>query len=154
MGLILTRDTLQDHIGETAGVSDWVEITQENVNRFADITIDPQFIHVDEERAAQTPFGGTIAHGFYTLSMLTYFAESGTGVAVEGAVMGINYGLENVRFLNPVRVGRKIRGSAVLLAAEETKPGQIRIRQAVTVEIEGEEKPALVAEWITMAVLA
>jgi len=153
MGLILTRETLQDAIGTTIGESPWVEITQENVNKFADITLDPQYIHVDPERAAQTPFGGTIAHGFLSLSMLSYFAASGAGVGVEGMTMGLNYGFEKVRFLNPVRVGKKIRGRSVLLSAEETKPGQFRFSQEVTVEIDGEKKPALIAEWITMAIV-
>ena len=103
MALTLTPATLTQHIGQEIGVSPWVEITQDNVNRFADITLDPQFIHVDQERAAQTPFGGTIAHGFLTLSMLSYFAESGAGVGMEGMTMGINYGFDQVRF-SPVRL--------------------------------------------------
>jgi len=151
--LLLTRETLHDHIGEETGVSPWVEITQDNVNKFADITIDQQFIHVDPERAAATPFGGTIAHGFLTLSMLSYFAAAGAGVGVEGMTMGVNYGFDKVRFVAPVRVGKRIRGRAVLLSAEETKPKQFLIKQAVTVEIENEDKPALVAEWLSMAML-
>jgi len=154
MGLTLTSDTLQNHVGEEAGVSPWVDITQENVNTFADVTLDPQFIHVDPERAAKTPFGGTIAHGFLSLSMLSYFAMDGAGISVEGAVMGINYGFEKVRFLAPVKVGKRIRGRATLLSAEEKNPGQFLIRQQVTVEIDGEDKPALVAEWLTMAIVA
>ena len=153
MALTLTRETLQDHIGEEVGVSPWLEITQENVNTFAEVTRDPQFIHVDPERAAKTPFGGTIAHGFLSLSMLSYFAIEGAGTSVKGAVMGLNYGFDKVRFLAPVRVGRRIRGRSRLLSAEETKPNQYRFKQEVTVEIEGEDKPALVAEWITMAVV-
>jgi len=154
MGLTLTQDDLQEHIDEESGVSPWIEITQENVDAFAAITIDPQFIHIDPGKAAQTPFGGTIAHGFLTLSMLSYFAAAGAGTTVEGAVMGINYGFNKLRFLYPVRVGKRIRGRMKLLAVEESKPGQFRITQEVTVEIEGEERPALVAEWLTMAVVS
>lgn len=154
MPLTLTRETLQDHIGEEVGVSPWVEITQENVNTFADVTLDPQFIHVDPERAAQTPFGGTIAHGFLSLSMLSYFALEGTGTSVEGAVMGINYGFDKVRFIAPVRVGKRIRGRSKLLSGEEKNPGQFLFKQQVTIDIDGEDKPALIAEWLTMAVVA
>lgn len=153
MSLTLSRETLQDHIGEEVGVSPWVEITQENVNTFADVTLDPQFIHVDPELAAQTPFGGTIAHGFLSLSMLSYFALEGTGTTVEGAVMGINYGFDKVRFVAPVRVGKRIRGRSTLLSAEEKSPGQFLFKQQVAVEIDGEDKPALIAEWLTMAVV-
>lgn len=153
MALTLTPDTLQDHIGEEIGVSEWHEITQDDVNTFADVTRDPQFIHVNEELAAQTPFGGTIAHGFLSLSMLSFFAMSGAGCLLAGAKMGINYGFDKVRFLMPVRVGKRIRGRAVLVSAEEKSPGQYLIRKAVTVEIEGEDKPALVAEWLTMQVV-
>lgn len=154
MGLILTRDSLQDHVGEVVGESEWIEITQENVNKFADVTVDPQFIHVDEKRAAETPFGGTIAHGFLSLSMLTFFAQSGGGISVEGSIMGINYGLNKVRFIHPVRVGKRIRGKITLLDAIEKKPNQFQITQEVVVEIEGVDKPALIAEWITMAITA
>lgn len=151
MAISLTRETLNDHVGEEIGVSPWVEIRQEDVNGFAEITRDPQFIHIDPERAAETPFGGTIAHGFFTLSMLTYFIREGAGVTVEGTSMGINYGFDKLRFLAPVRVGKKIRGRTKLLSAEEPKPGQFRLKYEVTVEIKDEEKPALVAEWLTMA---
>ncbi|MFT5524565.1 MAG: acyl dehydratase [Pirellulaceae bacterium] len=154
MGLSLTRDILQNHIGENTGKSPWVAITQENVNAFADVTIDPQFIHVDPEQAALTPFGGTIAHGFLTLSMLSYFATAGAGTTIEGATMGINYGFDKVRFLSPVRVGSRIRGKMTLLAVTETKADQFRVTQQVTVEIEGEDRPALIAEWLTMAIVA
>ena len=152
MGLLLTRDTLQDHIGEEIGVSPWVKIAQEEVNAFADITRDPQFIHVDPARAAETPFGGTIAHGFLTLSLLTYFLQEGAGVHIEGTAMGINYGFDKLRFLAPVRVGKRIRGKIKLISAEESKPNQFRLKYEVTVEIEDEAKPALIAEWLTMAV--
>jgi len=145
---------MQAAVGEESGVSDWVEVTQENVNLFADVTKDHQFIHIDPERAAETPFGGTIAHGFLSLSMLSHFAETGFGVWVENATMGVNYGFDKVRFINPVRVGSRIRGRATLMSAEEKTPGQFVFKQAVTVEIEGSDKPALIAEWIGMVVAA
>ncbi len=152
MGLELSKNTLQNYIGKAIGESPWVEITQENVNRFADITIDPQFIHIDPVSAANTPFGGTIAHGFLSLSMLSYFATAGAGVGVANMTMGINYGFDKVRFVSPVRVGKRIRGVSKLLSAMETKPGHFLFKQEMIVEIEGEDKPALVAQWLTMAV--
>ena len=150
MGKILKTDDLTSGIGEEIGVSEWYEITQENVNKFAEVTADHQFIHVDPEKAAQTPFGGTIAHGFYTLSMLSHFAETGCGVAVEGIKMGVNYGCDKLRFIQPVRVGSRIRGRSVLTAAVEKQPGQYLFTSTMTVEIEGSEKPALIADWLTM----
>lgn len=147
---MLTQDTLASAIGQETGVSDWFEITQDNVSTFADVTKDHQFIHIDPEKAAQTPFGGTIAHGFYTLSMLSHFAESGCGVGIKGATMVVNYGCNKIRFIAPVRVGSRIRGRSVLADAVEKKPGQYLLTQAMTVEIEGSDNPALVAEWLTM----
>jgi len=137
-------------IGSELGVSDWVEITQSNVNTFADITKDHQFIHVNEEAAAQTPFGGTIAHGFLSLSMLSYFAESGCSVLVENTKMGMNYGLDKVRFLQPVLVGSRIRGRGFLISVVEKNPGQYLFKLNLTVEIENADKPALIAEWLVM----
>jgi acyl dehydratase len=150
MSKILTPDTIEDALGKEIGVSDWYEITQENVNKFADVTSDHQFIHVDEAKAAASPFGGTIAHGFYTLSMLSHFAETGCGVIVEGTKMGVNYGCEKLRFIQPVRVGSRIRGRSILSAAVEKNPGQYLFTSQMTVEIEGIEKPALIADWLTM----
>ena len=145
-------DRLDQFVGEEIGVTDWLEITQEQVNQFADATIDHQFIHVDPEAAAKTPFGGPIAHGFLTLSLLSYFAANGAGISVEGTVMGINYGLDKVRFIQPVRVGKRVRARSQLLSADERKPKHFLFRQTITVEIEGDDKPALIAEWLTMAV--
>lgn len=150
MSKLLKPDELKGAIGEEIGVSDWYEVTQENVNKFADVTSDHQFIHIDPVKAAETPFGGTIAHGFYTLSMLSHFAETGCGVVVEGTKMGVNYGCDKLRFLQPVRVGSRIRGRSVLSAAVEKKPGQFLFTSQMTVEIEGSEKPALIADWLTM----
>jgi len=137
-------------VGTKIGTSDWVEVSQERINKFADVTEDHQFIHIDEEAAKMTPFGGTIAHGFLTLSMLSKLAESST-LTLEGIKMGVNYGFEKVRFINPVPSGSKIRGHFVLKSAEQKKPGQTQLHYDVSVEIEGagEDKPALVAEWIT-----
>ena len=140
-------------VGEELGVSDWVEIDQEQVNLFADATGDHQYIHLDAERAAQTPFGTTIAHGFLTLSLLSMLSGMGGGLKLENTVMGINYGLDKVRFLNPVKSGAKIRARFVLASAEEKKPGNYLLKHNVTVEIDGEDKPALIAEWLGMTVV-
>lgn len=151
MGKLLTLESLQSNVGSEIGVSDWFEVTQENVNTFADVTKDHQFIHIDPVEAAKTPFGGTIAHGFYTMSMLSHFAENGCGVSIKDAKMGVNYGCDKLRFIQPVRVGSRIRGRSVLTSAVEKKPGQYLFTQTITVEIEGVDKPALIAEWLTMA---
>ena len=141
---------LMAQVGKEVGVSEWFEITQDDVNLFADVTRDHQFIHIDPDKAAQTPFGGTIAHGFLTLSMLSHFSENGMSVGLEGAKMGVNYGSDKVRFIQPVRVGSRIRGRSTLMSMEEKNPGQYLIKSAITVEIEGVDKPALMAEWLTM----
>ncbi len=146
---IVKAENLLATIGSDLGVSDWVTIEQDRVNQFADVTEDHQFIHVNPEIAKMTPFGGPIAHGFLTLSLLSKFAEQG-GLVIEGVKMGVNYGFEKVRFLAPVKVGKKVRGHFKLKAAEEKRPGQYLLTYEVTVEIEGEEKPALVADWLGM----
>ena len=139
---VIKADTLKDHIGQEIGVSDWIEIDQSRIDVFADVTEDHQFIHIDPERAAkETPFGGTIAHGFLSLSMLSALAGN-TTLVLDGIAMGINYGFDKVRFLQPVRAGKKIRGRFVLEDATERNPGQWMLKYAVTVEIEGEDKPA------------
>ena len=139
-------------VGTEIGVSDWTEITQDQINTFADVTDDHQFIHIDPEKAAKTPFGGTIAHGFLTLSMLSSLA-GGTSLVLDGIVMGINYGFEKVRFLTPVRAGRKIRGRFTLAEAVERNPGQWMLKYDVIVEIDGEDKPALMAQWLTLQIV-
>ena len=151
--MILEKDNIQAFIGKHIGVSDWFEVTQDDVNAFADLTLDHQFIHIDPELAAETPFGGTIAHGFFTMSMLSHFALTGCGVTFKDVKMGVNYGCDKLRFLSPVRVGSKIRGSATLESVEEKKPGQYMVRSLMTVEIEGSDTPALIAEWLTMVVV-
>ena len=140
---------LQATVGTDLGVSDWITIEQDRVNQFADVTEDHQFIHVNPEMAKMTPFGGPIAHGFLTLSFLSKFSEQG-GLVIEGVKMGVNYGFEKVRFLAPVKVGKKVRGHFKLKAADEKRPGQYLLTYEVTVEIEGEDKPALVADWLGM----
>ena len=145
-------------VGNDEGTGEWFEVTQEQVNQFADVTHDHQFIHVDPERAAATPFGGTIAHGFLTLAMLTHLAAGASSgepdpAKYEGILMGINYGFNKVRFVSPVKVGARIRARAVTSNAE-LKGNMIEVTRNFTVEIDGETKPALVAEWLTRTVYA
>ena len=140
-------------VGQELKPSPWLEITQERVDQFAQATNDFQFIHVDPERAAATPFGGPIAHGFLSLSLLSYLNEQ-SAIMPEGLVMGVNYGSDKVRYLMPVRVGKRIRSRQTVLAVEEKTPGQWLIKTACTVDIEGEETPALVAEILSMMIVA
>jgi acyl dehydratase len=142
--------SVQDYkamVGKDLGVSRWFEIDQKRIDTFADCTEDFQFIHVDPERAADTPFGGTIAHGFLTLSMLSAMAYE-LFPQLEGAKMGVNYGMNKLRFLAPVRSGKRVRGRMKLLEVSERHPGVLQSVYEVTVEIEGEDKPALLAEWV------
>ena len=139
---------LQTKIGQPFGTSDWFLIDQARINAFADATEDHQFIHINPEMAKMTPFGGTIAHGFLTVSMLAAMMEQG-GPKLQ-VQMAINYGFNKLRFLTPVKSGKRIRGHFKLLELTEKKPGQWQQIVEATVEIEGEAKPALVAEWITM----
>jgi acyl dehydratase len=139
-------------IGSSEGTGEWVEITQDRINAFADVTEDHQFIHVDPKQAAElSPWGTTIAHGFLTLSMLTHLSGSipQPPERFDGIVMGINYGFEKVRFINPVKVGSRIRASSVLSAVDQKDANTLQTTRTFTVEIEGEDKPALVADWIT-----
>ncbi|GGK99985.1 MaoC family dehydratase [Deinococcus radiotolerans] len=139
-------DELAGHLGQQVALSEWVEITQARIQAFADATGDHQFIHVDPERAAQGPFGATIAHGFLTLSLLAgEFMTRGGSPDIEGARMVVNYGLNRVRFIAPVRAGTRLRNRAVLQAAE---PGQgyVQITVANTIEIDGSDRPACTAE--------
>ena len=145
---------LAGQIGKEIGLSDWIRLDQSRLDQFADVTEDHQFIHLDAERAAkETPFGGTIAHGFLSLSMLSRMAMD-IAFTLEGMAMGINYGFDKVRFLTPVRSGKNIRGRFVLEDAVEKSPGQWMLRFGITVEIEGEDRPALIAQWLTMQVVA
>ena len=153
MSNVINASQLSDFIGKEVGLTDWIVVDQERINQFADATGDHQYIHLDAERAAQTPFGTTIAHGFLTLSLLSMLSGMGGGLKLENTVMGINYGLEKVRFLNPVKSGAKIRARFVLTSAEEKKPGSFLLKHNVTVEIDGEEKPALIPDWLVMTIL-
>ncbi|MEO1137184.1 MAG: MaoC family dehydratase [Pseudomonadota bacterium] len=145
----ISPDKVQEFVGEETGVSEWLTIDQERINQFADVTEDHQFIHVNPEAAKASPFGTTVAHGFLTLSMLSKLA-SGCVVIIEGVQMGVNYGFERVRFVTPVKSGQRVRGHFTLMSADTKVPGQWSLKYAVKVEIEGETKPALVAEWLTM----
>ncbi|HEX9682651.1 MAG TPA: MaoC family dehydratase [Acidimicrobiales bacterium] len=141
-------------VGKDEGTGDWLEITQEMINAFADVTHDHQFIHVDPEAAKATPFGGTIAHGFLTLSMLTKLVGSvpqGDPARFAGIAMGVNYGFDKVRFVAPVPSGSRIRVSTTLANAV-LKGNNIDITRTCTVTVEGGDKPALVADWITRVV--
>jgi len=142
--------------GKESATGDWMEVNQDLINQFADVTLDHQFIHVDAERAKQTPFGTTIAHGFLTLSLLTHLGASANPenpdpARFAGMVMGVNYGFDKVRFVSPVKVGSRIRVHS-LLSKVELKGNAVQQTRTMTVEIEGEERPALVADWLTRAV--
>ncbi len=153
MTTTIKAEDLPGLVGKQLEPSPWLEITQERVNQFADATNDHQFIHTDPEKAAQTPFGGPIAHGFLSLSLLSYL-NAQSAIVPENTVMGINYGSDKVRYLAPVRVGKRIRSQQTVLEVTEKKPGQWLFKNAVTVEIEGEETPALVAEILSMMIVA
>jgi acyl dehydratase len=144
---IASIEDIRAKVGSEIGISDWIPIDQARIDAFADVTEDPQFIHVDPEAAAKTPFGGTVAHGFLTLSLLSRMAADAM-VRPEAVKMGVNYGFERVRFMAPVRSGKRVRGRFTLVRFEEKRPGQWQFVHNVTVEIEGEDKPALVADWI------
>ena len=145
------HEKFQSRIGEPDGTGDWFEMTQERINDFADVTIDHQFIHVDPEAAKASPFGTTIAHGFLTLSMLTHLAGSirNDPETVKGVIMGVNYGFDKVRFVSPVPSGSKIRATSVLKDADLKDPNTIQVTRTYTIEVEGSERPAVVADWIT-----
>ena len=134
---------LPNWVGKHLGYSEWREMTQERVNQFADATDDHQFIHVDVERAKETPFGGTIAHGFLTLSLIVPIM--GDLFTVAGVKMGVNYGLDRVRFPAPLPVGAQFRGGAEIVEVTEV-PGGVQVKSKVTIEVQGSEKPACVAE--------
>jgi acyl dehydratase len=138
---------IRSRVGEEVGVSSWLTIDQARIGEFADATEDRQFIHVDPEAASRTPFGGTIGHGFLSLSMLSRMAADAMLVP-DSIRMAVNYGLDRVRFIAPVKSGKRIRGRFRLDSVEEKAAGQLLLRHTVTVEIEGEEKPALTAEWL------
>jgi acyl dehydratase len=144
---VATLDQIRSRIGEEVGVSTWLTVDQARIEAFADATEDRQFIHVDPAAAEQTPFGGTIAHGFLTLSLLSRMGAEAM-LLPDALKMAVNYGFDRVRFLSPVKAGKRVRGRFVLDSVEEKAPGQILVRHTVTVEIEGEDKPALTASWL------
>ena len=144
---IATLDEILSKIGHSVGVSDWIEVGQDRIDAFAEATEDRQFIHLDPALAAQTPFGGTVAHGFLSLSLLSRMAAD-VMIVPDTLRMAVNYGLDRVRFLAPVRAGKRVRGHFLLDSVEDKAPGQILTRHTVTVEIEGEDKPALTAVWL------
>ena len=149
---VATIGEIRSRVGQEVGISSWIVIDQARIDAFAHTTEDRQFIHVDPVAAAQTPFGGTIAHGFLTLSLLSTMAAEAMLVP-DRLKMIVNYGLDRVRFLAPVRSGGHIRGRFTLDSVEEKAPGQVLMRHIVTVEIEGEDKPALSAVWLALIVV-
>ena len=148
-------ELMQAALGQPEGSGDWILVDQARIDAFAEVSGDHQFIHVDPEACkTMSPWGVPIAHGFLTLSLLTKLMESVPQPPErrEGAIMGINYGFEKVRFINPVKVDSKVRASSVLAAVDQKDPNTLQVTRTVTVEIEGESKPALVADWVTRAV--
>ena len=152
MNRVIKVEDIPSLVGQDLEPSPWLEITQDRVDQFAEATNDFQFIHVDPERAAATPFGGPIAHGFLSLSLLSYL-NAQDAVMPENLLMVINYGSDKVRYLMPVRVGKRIRSKQTVMEVTEKKPGHWLLKNKVTVEIEGEETPALIAEILSMWVV-
>ena len=144
--------TLEEFIGMTGqevGLTGWAAIGQDRIDQFADVTEDWQFIHIDPDAAARSPFGGTIAHGFLTLSMLSKFAYEALP-SIQGSTMGVNYGFNRIRMLSPVPAGARIRARFRLAGAERKPPNRALFTYEVAVEIEGQDRPALIAEWLGM----
>lgn len=149
MSATVPASELPSFIGKDLGHSDWMTIDQQRVNQFAECTGDHQFIHIDEEKAKLTPFGGTIAHGFLSLSLLPVLS-AGLLVKPQGLKMAVNYGLDSVRFIQPVRVGSRVRLQVTVLDVTEKKPGQWLVKARSTLEIEGSDKPAFIAENLSL----
>lgn len=150
---IIEKEEISKYIGSVAEPTDWFTVKQEQIDQFANCTMDHQYIHTDTVKAKETQFGSTIAHGFLSLSMLSYFSASFANI-INGTYMGINYGFDKIRFVTPVKVNSRIRAHAKTLDITEKKPGQFITKTEVTIEIEGEEKPALVAIWIGLQMVA
>jgi len=146
---VLPVERMKERIGEELGLTDWFKMDQDRIDKFADCTLDHQWIHVDKEKAAQGPFGQTIAHGYLTVSLLPHFS-SGISVVPEGTMMAINYGMNKLRLVNPVKSDARIRDRIVLSDVVEKEGGRILVTTTHTIEIEGEEKPAMVAEVLSM----
>jgi acyl dehydratase len=152
--VVSSVEALQQLVGQDIRIGDWYQVSQENVNAFADLTGDHNFLHVDPERARNTPYGGTIAHGLYTLAITRILLSGPEGVKINlPAKMGVNYGYDRVRFPAPVPVGKRIRGRSKLLRVDMVQPNVVQIVQEITVEVEGEPKPAMVAEQLTRSYL-
>lgn len=149
---VATVAEIRSRVGKEIGLSSWLTVDQSRIDAFAEATEDRQFIHVDPDAAAATPFGGTIAHGFLTLSLLSRMAAEAM-LLPDTLKMAVNYGLEEVRFLAPVRSGKRVRGRFTLDSIDEKAPGRVLMRHRVTVEIEGEDKPALTALWLGLMVI-
>ena len=149
----ISLESYQALVGQEIGVSSWHVVDQKRIDAYADVIEDHQFIHVDPERAKATPFGTTIAHGFLTMSLLSVMSYE-VMPAIEGTAMGVNYGFDNLRFMSPVKSGKRVRGRFTLAKAELRRPKELQSVTHVSVEIEGEDKPALVAEWIGLIYLA
>jgi acyl dehydratase len=149
--LTVPKDVLKQYVDRELQPSAWLAIDQARIDAFADATLDHQFIHVDRVKARHTPFGSTIAHGYLTMSLVSHFAAE-CGVRPENLVMAINYGSDKVRFLQPVRVDSRIRAHAMLKSVEDRAGNQVLVRTKFTIEIEGEEKPAMVAEILSLFV--
>lgn len=149
----INKKDIQQLVGQQIKPTDWFTVTQDQIDMFADCTLDHQFIHVDPDKAKKTPFGSTIAHGFLSLSMLPYFAENFMPT-LGNVIMGINYGFDRIRFIAPVKVDSRIRANSKLLSVAEKKPGQFVFTMDVSIEIENIEKPALQAIWIGVQVVA
>lgn len=152
MSKTIDKKALEGLVGSDLGRSDWFTVDQERIDRFADVTLDHQYVHVDAERARQTPFGTTIAHGFLTLSLLVHLCLDFIPKLEDTRLM-VNYGFDKVRFIAPVKVGSRIRAHGRLSRVDERKPGQFLLGVDVEVEIEGEAKPALVAEWLSLHIV-
>jgi acyl dehydratase len=150
--LRIPQEELQEYIDKPLEPSQWLRIDQNMINTFADATMDHQFIHVDETRAAQTPFGSTIAHGYLTMSLISHFLGE-CAVGPVNAAMALNYGSDKVRYLQPVKVNSEIRAQASLISVSEKAPGQVLTKTLITIEIKAEEKPALVAEILSLFIL-
>ena len=148
----MSCEAVSHHIGKTLMPSDWFLIEQSRINQFADVTLDHQYIHIDQQRAAETDLGSTIAHGFLVLSLLPKLIEKSL-ITPDNIVMGINYGFDKVRFLNPVRPGDKVRVTGEVIDIQDKGDGRYLQKVAVTVEIKGQEKPAIFCEWLNMFVV-
>ena len=146
----IPKNEMINAVGMNLGPSEWLEVSQQRINEFANCTDDHQFIHVDEEKAKETPFGGTIAHGFLTLSLLAKFSEE-IAITPENTVMGMNYGFDKIRFLAPVRSGKRVRMVGEVLNVDRKDEHRFLTKISATIEIEGEDTPALVGEFLLMS---